>query len=611
MTLYRPLGSSKDALREFRLFKLKHRNLLNEMFNETRISGTLQHAAPDNAPSYIALSYAWGEGEHMDIDVSGRNMSVGVNLYNALSSIRQASGHRDVFVWVDQICINQNDQSEREHQVRHMRDIYAQATSVIAWVGLPIDGTQLLFAHLESIGLAHFRTSGNRTTATPDLVAFQDVIESLEGQSHIVRRAFVHLASSVYWTRVWVIQEFAVARDVIVACGTYRLSGDILSDSLAEIGSTKNELKGNGSLADQKNIDLITRSYTHAAESFMQGVCSLRQRYMYMSTPRSLFSVLSTSSLLEEDYNHLSCSNPRDRIFALLGLVADSDEFHFFPDYSSTCEKVYTLLAERFLQQGRINMLALCRAPRPSNLPSWVPDWQSPTFWPWTNDPPFDDNIYGSLSGPPIEGLKVDNQCGHLTLQCILVDRIKTTKGLWAPDWLSRVHPRQGLEYLNGIRSLCRDSPRIKDDAVEKHSSQIAIAYRCIEHSREKVLEAYQTILQTWKVQHMPTKPPSDEVSWYVRVMTRLRPCRPTLSVSGFVGLAPEDVLEGDQVCLISGASTPYIVRQENDGLYTLIGETYVDGLMYHDNYGGYLHRVDKYGGILRESDKRQTITLK
>lgn len=38
-------------------------------------------------------------------------------------------------IWIDSICINQNDVDERTSQVGIMREIYAKCTEVIIWLG--------------------------------------------------------------------------------------------------------------------------------------------------------------------------------------------------------------------------------------------------------------------------------------------------------------------------------------------------------------------------------------------------------------------------------------------------------------------------------------------
>jgi hypothetical protein len=83
---------------------------------------------------YKALSYAWGDqNTKMPIELNGWQFFVGKNLWWALYRLRQISQGR--VLWIDAICINQNDILERKHQVLKMGDIYESAEHVLAWLG--------------------------------------------------------------------------------------------------------------------------------------------------------------------------------------------------------------------------------------------------------------------------------------------------------------------------------------------------------------------------------------------------------------------------------------------------------------------------------------------
>lgn len=71
------------------------------------------------------------------------------NLYAALSCLRNRDLER--IIWIDAICINQDDLEEREHQIRYMAKIYGMAKSVMVWFGESAEGSDLAF---EAIGRA-------------------------------------------------------------------------------------------------------------------------------------------------------------------------------------------------------------------------------------------------------------------------------------------------------------------------------------------------------------------------------------------------------------------------------------------------------------------------
>ncbi|KIM93325.1 hypothetical protein OIDMADRAFT_74457, partial [Oidiodendron maius Zn] len=160
------------------------------------VSITIEHVSLINPPSYIALSYCWGDqSETQTISIDGRKFQVTSNLEAALRQLR-ADGC--VRLWADAICINQQDTEERSKQVLQMSYIYKRARKVVAWTGLAgsgSDGAIVLIGNLAH-ALAQVDISLSRDT------------ESWSALSSFLDRP--------YWRRVWVIQEITVAGEVIV-----------------------------------------------------------------------------------------------------------------------------------------------------------------------------------------------------------------------------------------------------------------------------------------------------------------------------------------------------------------------------------------------------------
>ncbi len=77
-------------------------------------------------PQYEALSYMWGsEEDPMILEIDGHQLSVRNNLWQALKQLRPKEGKR--IMWVDALCIDQENNKERNHQVEQMSKIFAQA----------------------------------------------------------------------------------------------------------------------------------------------------------------------------------------------------------------------------------------------------------------------------------------------------------------------------------------------------------------------------------------------------------------------------------------------------------------------------------------------------
>lgn len=127
---YTPLDRGS---REIRLITILPGDVENELYCECF------HTKLEDAPDYECLSYAWGAPDlARTILIDGCTLHITANLEVALRHLRYASDKR--VMWIDAICINQEDKPERSQQVGIMGDIYASAQRVVVWIG-PEDKT--------------------------------------------------------------------------------------------------------------------------------------------------------------------------------------------------------------------------------------------------------------------------------------------------------------------------------------------------------------------------------------------------------------------------------------------------------------------------------------
>ncbi|KAH8716724.1 heterokaryon incompatibility protein-domain-containing protein, partial [Phaeosphaeriaceae sp. PMI808] len=95
---------------------------------------SIHTAGLSNWPEYKALSYVWGSSEMTStIHVNNIQCQATTNLVSALRHIREKQ--TTIILWVDALCINQEDTNERNQQVQMMARIYKSAQEVIAWLG--------------------------------------------------------------------------------------------------------------------------------------------------------------------------------------------------------------------------------------------------------------------------------------------------------------------------------------------------------------------------------------------------------------------------------------------------------------------------------------------
>ena len=139
----------------------------------------------NRAHLYEALSYAWGSTEKPCIILMGQDeLRITENLYNALRYLRNCFFDR--IIWVDSVCIDQQNNQEKTDQILFMRHIFSQASHVIVWLGLAEDdGAQ----------------------------ALKDICVAAEGKltnssiSELKRNAIIRLLKRPWFQRIWVRKE--------------------------------------------------------------------------------------------------------------------------------------------------------------------------------------------------------------------------------------------------------------------------------------------------------------------------------------------------------------------------------------------------------------------
>jgi hypothetical protein len=131
--VYDALDSSTDSIRL--LFLLPYPKKANKRKTADAVCCEVVSVTFASIPKYEALSYTWGEEDATKtIELNRRSFRVRKNLYDALYHLRSEKEKR--VIWVDAICINQNDNDERSCQVSIMPSIYSRAQKVLVWLGL-------------------------------------------------------------------------------------------------------------------------------------------------------------------------------------------------------------------------------------------------------------------------------------------------------------------------------------------------------------------------------------------------------------------------------------------------------------------------------------------
>ncbi|KLU93047.1 hypothetical protein MAPG_11963, partial [Magnaporthiopsis poae ATCC 64411] len=266
---------------------------------------------------YEALSYVWGSEEnkqpiYVQSDDKGGGSSatpstgddycllVTVNLYEALSHVRNRLLER--VMWIDAVCINQEDDGEKGRQVQLMAKIYANASRVIVWLGEATDnGDQAL----EAIRMAAQEQHMDSAIYQPD---HQATFAQEPTKSGTNQQAIHKLLERPWFQRIWVLQEVAAARNILVKCGSVEIDGYAFCSGMDALKPYQSS----------PELSSLTRSVAY----LIRGA-SFRPRSENGPAGRFSLNIRPLSELVDMYHGH-KATDRRDKVFALLGMSSDA-----------------------------------------------------------------------------------------------------------------------------------------------------------------------------------------------------------------------------------------------------------------------------------------------
>jgi len=280
---------------------------------------------------FEAISYTWADETGDDSKSSTILMNsvpfqVTRNCEMALKRVRARDIFTKICIWVDAICIDQTNLNERGHQVQLMPLIYSRARTVLVYIGESARNSSWAMRALESGTIA--KNPSIAASALRDLFA---------------RR---------YFSRVWVLQEVALARKSVLICGGAMIPWQFVRP---------NNLRSLGLLGDDGL--LLNGSQLPPVLHFDKSVYTL---------PR-LLNLLDFAS-------NCKAHDPRDFVYSLLGLLPGQETCELQADYTLDVDQVYTNTAHylgRHFGWDSVFTHALSRTGQKHRLPSWVPDWST------------------------------------------------------------------------------------------------------------------------------------------------------------------------------------------------------------------------------------------
>ncbi|KAI1350325.1 heterokaryon incompatibility protein-domain-containing protein [Xylaria sp. FL0043] len=359
---YRPLPSSAQS----RIIALEPSSDVSAPLN-----CRIEELRVESDEGFQALSYTWGAPTFTETLIVDKAyfLRITPNLRDALCRFRLPSDTRRL--WVDAVCINQQDEDEKGKQIPYMDVIYRGASTVLVWLGnYPMQAACLRNIKSYPRLVGRERGPGSR-------VGRQEHSELLMSVSSLVQLP--------WFSRRWIVQEATLNPDVLLFCCNEELSWVRLASCLGMISNPPPDTKSLHTLLAMVNL---WKQWVFNADVVRNT---------------GIFDLL-------EAFDNFQCFDDRDRLFALGGLATDVSMgrksspglLPLHADYTTSTESLYTRFCRDVLEHTeeprkhdmlRSSLARCSNSHNQSNLSSWVPDWRLPA----SRKPLFRYVVYNSL----------------------------------------------------------------------------------------------------------------------------------------------------------------------------------------------------------------------
>ncbi|GCB17448.1 heterokaryon incompatibility protein 6, OR allele [Aspergillus awamori] len=315
-TIYRDL---KD--REFRLLVLcsapnKYHPLIARLQKDIFRKEASDVDSLDEKRDYAALSYSWGDGsadhhiyllpEGTDRIEDSLSLPIRENLFCALHRLRRKD--QNVTLWVDALCIDQENNTEKTRQLGCMVDIYHQARMVYVWLG-------------ESDGEGRSDEAMDFIPRVVDMATLDANTDDKDPARQWA--ALSELTRDPWFARRWIVQEISVASKAVVCCGEKMVHWDMLVDAIGLLVANEERVRA---LFDPSRWrygrNTVGEIQLSSANILLQVISSL------FPTPedRSKHKPLKSLEYLVTTLQTFDVSDPRDLIYALVHISRDYSE---------------------------------------------------------------------------------------------------------------------------------------------------------------------------------------------------------------------------------------------------------------------------------------------
>lgn len=402
---------------------------------------TVNQVSLDDAPVFEALSYTWGPKlPSMPLRINNQQVLVTAPVQEFLYHIRSTLTTK--VLWIDAICISQKANDEKNVQLPLMTEIYSKASRVIVWLGPPdnLRETRNLQTLIRMLSWITVRKKSHVQHLLPDkALAFE---------------ALGQLFAHTWFERMWILQEVAAGDPVHVMHKGVCVQWESISQAAYALGADL-ELRAtmNDHLYLNKRTNPVSKpkvAFTFDAASQPNCLWAMAEIIDNIRHHRQNNSHMTLAHLLQFT-RFFRCGDPRDKVFALVNIATDKDEFmRFIPEkepvdkdkppsklsYNDSVDEVYLNKMRYMLAQhtwfinltmagiGNQKIIRLSEAEPNKHesyshrLPSWVVDLAVPTVSYRTTEPTW---IHQREPGHHI---RFTNDRRTIILQLHLIDEI-------------------------------------------------------------------------------------------------------------------------------------------------------------------------------------------